>query len=31
MDFQHLGLIYRFNSDGSFRAITVNFRAPFTR
>jgi len=31
MDFEHMGLIYRFNSDGSFRAITVNFRSPFTR
>jgi hypothetical protein len=31
LDFQHLGLIYRFNTDGSFRAFTVNFRAPFTR
>ena len=25
------GLVYRFNTDGSFRAFTVNFRAPFTR
>jgi len=31
LDFEHLGLIYRFNSDGSFRAVTVNFRSPFTR
>ena len=31
MDFQHLGLVYRFNTDGSFRAITFNFRSPFTR
>jgi hypothetical protein len=31
LDFQHLGLSYRFNTDGSFRAITVNFRSPFTR
>ena len=31
MDFEHMGLIYRFNTDGSFRAITVNFRSPFTR
>lgn len=31
MKFQQLGLIYRFNSDGSFRAITFNFRQPFTR
>ena len=25
------GLVYRFNTDGSFRAFTVDFRAPFTR
>ncbi len=31
LKFEHLGLSYRFNSDGSFRAITVNFHAPFTR
>ena len=31
MKFEQVGLIYRFNSDGSFRAFTVNFRAPFTR
>ena len=31
LKFEHVGLIYRFNSDGGFRAITVNFRAPFTR
>lgn len=31
MDFQQLGLVYRFNTDGSFRAFTVNFRMPFTR
>ena len=31
LKFEHMGLSYRFNSDGSFRAITVNFRAPFTR
>jgi len=31
MNFEHMGLSYRFNTDGSFRAITVNFRAPFTR
>lgn len=31
MKFQQLGLVYRFNTDGSFRAITVNFRSPFTR
>jgi hypothetical protein len=31
MDFEHMGLSYRFNTDGSFRSITVNFRSPFTR
>lgn len=31
MNYQQLGLTYRFNSDGSFNAITVNFRSPFTR
>ena len=31
MNFEHLGLSYRFNSNGSFRAITFNFRSPFTR
>ena len=31
MNFQHLGLVYRFNTDGSFQAITFNFRSPFTR
>jgi len=31
LKFEHMGLIYRFNTDGSFRAITVNFRSPFTR
>lgn len=31
MNFEHLGLSYRFNSDGSFKAIMVNFRSPFTR
>jgi len=31
LNFQHLGLSYRFNSNGSYRAITVNFRSPFTR
>ena len=31
MKFEHMGLVYRFNSDGGFRAITVNFRSPFTR
>ena len=31
LKFEHMGLSYRFNTDGSFRAITVNFRAPFTR
>jgi len=31
LKFQHMGLVYRFNTDGSFRAFTVNFRAPFTR
>jgi hypothetical protein len=31
MDFEHMGLSYRFNTDGSFQAITVNFRSPFTR
>jgi len=31
LDFEHLGLTYRFNTDGSFRAFTINFRSPFTR
>ena len=31
LKFEHMGLSYRFNTNGSFRAITVNFRAPFTR
>jgi hypothetical protein len=31
LNFEHMGLSYRFNTDGSFQAITVNFRSPFTR
>ena len=31
LNFEHMGLIYRFNTDGDFQAITVNFRSPFTR
>ena len=30
-NYQQLGLTYRFSSDGNFNAITINFRAPFTR
>ena len=29
--FDQLGLVYRFSSDGGFRSVTVNVRAPFTR
>ena len=29
--FARFGLSYRFSSDGEFRAITLNFRAPFDR
>jgi hypothetical protein len=31
LELEHMGLSYSFNSDGSFRAITLNFRSPFTR
>jgi hypothetical protein len=31
LDFEHLGFTYRFNTDGSFQAITFNFRSPFKR
>ncbi|MBT8060054.1 MAG: hypothetical protein KJO33_10685 [Gammaproteobacteria bacterium] len=30
LTFEHIGLAYRFSSDGRYRAITVNFRSPFT-
>jgi len=30
-NFARFGLSYRFSSDGEFRAITLNFRAPFDR
>lgn len=30
MNFEHIGLAYRFSSDANFNAITVNFRSPFT-
>ena len=31
LEFQQMGLAYRFNSEGDFRAITFKIRAPFTR
>jgi hypothetical protein len=31
LKFEQMGLVYRFNSDGTYRAITVNFRSPLTR
>lgn len=31
LNFEHMGLSYRFDSSGNFEAITVNFRSPFTR
>lgn len=31
LNLEHLGLSYRFNSDGSFSAVTVNFSTPFKR
>lgn len=30
MTFEHIGLSYRFSSSGDFRAISLNFRSPFT-
>lgn len=30
LDFEHIGLAYRFSSDSGFDAITVNLRSPFT-
>jgi hypothetical protein len=29
LSFDHVGLAYRWSSDGNFRAITLNFRSPF--
>ncbi len=31
MNFEQMGLIYRFDTSGNFQAITLNFRSPFTR
>jgi len=31
LDFEQLGLSYRFDSSGNFQAISMNLRAPFTR
>lgn len=31
LGFEQIGLSYRFDSSGNFQAITMNFRAPFTR
>lgn len=31
LEFQQMGLAYRFSSDGDFQAITFSIRAPFTR
>ena len=31
LKFEQMGLVYRFNSDGTFKAFTVNFRSPITR
>lgn len=31
MSFEQLGLVYRFDGDGSFKSISVNVRMPFTR
>jgi hypothetical protein len=30
MSFEHIGLGFRWSSNGQFNAITVNFRSPFT-
>ena len=30
LTFEHIGLAYRFSSNGKYKAITVNFRSPFT-
>ena len=31
LEFERMGLSYRFSSDGRFKAITVNVRSLFTR